>query len=164
MNNPLPGSRRPSVCLGSAFPMAILLWTLFFILPRSGEQWALPAERITYVHSSGGQEIDNIQLTACFPSIVPRASLHGGTRTAGSTLPHGSGAARVFPPTSVTNCNHHERGRAGSVCLPGRPSRFGTPPPSLPRGAAPVLLFSFDDPSVRSHHAVPQALARLAGP
>ncbi|MEZ5033239.1 MAG: hypothetical protein R2787_17765 [Saprospiraceae bacterium] len=163
MNNPLPGSRRPSACLGSAFPIAILLWTLFFILPRSGEQWSLPAEGIANVNTPGGQEIDNNQLTACFPLIVPSASLHGGTRTAGSTLPQCSGAARVFPPTSVTNCNHHERGRAGSVCLPGRPSRFGTPP-SLPRGAAPVLLFSFDVPSARSHHPVPQALAQLAGP
>ena len=162
MNNPLPGSHRPSVCLGLAFPMAILLWTFFFILPRSGEQWLLPSERAIPICPAGSKATEAHKLTACFPLIVPHAPLYGGTRTAGST--QFPGAARVFPPTSVTNCNHHERGRAGSDCPRGRQSCFGTPLSSHLRGTAPVLLSSRFLSSDRTHYPLPTRGLWIAGP
>lgn len=142
MNNPLRGGLRPFVCHGTAFPLAILAWSICFIIPRSGD----------HIHDQTQSElINSVTITSgyatlqsravCFPLVVSDAARHCGTRTAGSILPL-SGAARVYSLTSVTNCNHHERGRAESACLNGLRTCAGTPSLPLPRGAAPVPLYT----------------------
>lgn len=164
MNNPLRGSHRLLVCHGTAFPLAILAWTIFFFLPRSGagHREHIPwQEEATSLDKALPQP--SISRAVCFPLVVSDASLHCETRTAGSILPL-SGAARLFPWTSVTNCNHHERGRAGSASLSGERTCFGTPSFPLPRGAAPVPLSFNHTHSVRLPHSVSPLKAGWTGP
>lgn len=142
MNNPLRGGLRPFVCHGTAFPLAILAWVICFIIPRSGDQqYGQPASELIppVTTSSGYSEYQS--RAVCFPLFVPGAARLCGTRTAGSILPL-TGAARVYSLTSVTNCNHHERGRAESACRIGKRTCAGTPSLPLPRGAAPVPLYT----------------------
>lgn len=169
MNNPLRGGRRPEVCHGIAFPLAIILWTTVFIF--SSESQINRSDRIMSINRLIPCRWSSSLLEACFPLIVPKARGLCGTRTAGSALPQCVGAARPFPLTSVTNCNHHERSQAGTPCLTDRRTCFGTPWSALlrksspfPRGAAPVLLRPNIDLSVRYQRTVPQAHAWLAGP
>lgn len=142
MNNPLRGGLRPYVCHGTAFPLAILAWVICFIIPRSGDQPpGQPVSELTtpVIASSGHSYLQS--RAVCFPLFVSGAARHCGTRTAGSTRPL-SGAERVYSLTSVTNCNHHERSRAESACFYSERTCAGTPSLPLPRGAAPVPLYT----------------------
>ena len=168
MNNPPRGSRRHEAWFGTAFPLAILLWTSVFILSNEGQfKKSIQITSIDpLVQHSGSSSLSAV----CFFLAVPGTLWLRGTRTAGSTLPH-VGATRLFPLTSVANCNHHERSRAGTLCLLGRRSCYGTPQsasrrilPPFPRGAAPVLLPYNKNSTVRHQHSVPQSRAWLAGP
>ncbi len=168
MNNPLQGSGRHEVWFGTAFPLAILLWTMVFILSNEGQfRKSIQIDPIDQlVQRFGSSSLSAV----CFPLTVSGARWLCETRTVGSALPH-AGAVRPIPFTSVTNCNHHERSRAGTSCLAGRRICFGTPwsatrriVPPFPRGAAPVLLQHYQHSTVRSRPSVPQARAWLAGP